>query len=62
MIIKVEDSFYHATDQPVMVILTPQDKANIANMPANATKYCAFPDRMSREQIEEWMRDKSAKN
>jgi len=43
MKVKVGDKIYDAVDQPVMVILSENDKLNIANMDLEATKYAAFP-------------------
>jgi hypothetical protein len=55
MKVKVGDRVYDAKDQPVMVILEPQDKINIAAMPEDKTKYCGYPDGYSSGDIEAWM-------
>jgi hypothetical protein len=41
--VKIRDKIYDAENEPVMIILTKQDKKNIANMVKGATKYCVFP-------------------
>lgn len=44
-----------ADREPVAVILTPEDRVNIASMPPDATIYCAFPGDMvgdKREALE----------
>lgn len=42
---KIGDEYFDiADDKPVMVILTEQDKLNIANMNPDCTKYALFPD------------------
>jgi len=55
MKIKVGDRVYDGTEQPIMVILTAQDKDNIARMPDWATKYAQYPDCWLEKEIEEWM-------
>jgi hypothetical protein len=41
-----------------MLILSPEDKKNIANMAPDATKYCSFPEEWKEEEdIKMWMRD-----
>jgi hypothetical protein len=62
MKVKVGDKVYDGDDEPVMVILSEQDKLNIANMAADATKYCMYPAtaewRLNNyEKIKEWMGD-----
>lgn len=45
MRIKVGNTWYDCEQgQPIMVELAPQDKINISNMPADATKYALFND------------------
>lgn len=57
MKIKIGDRVIDPNDQPVMVILTPKDKENIANMEPSATKYCAFPAGIDPEVIKAWMEE-----
>lgn len=42
--IKVRGRVYDANAEPIMVILTDQDKKNIANMAPDAKMYAAVPD------------------
>lgn len=45
MKIKVGDTWFECTDdQPIMVVLTEQDKTNIKNMNPECTKYAVFSD------------------
>jgi len=44
MKIKVGNTIYDGNIEPVMVILSDEDKENISNMTENAYCYCAFPD------------------
>jgi hypothetical protein len=57
MKVKVNDEVYDAEEQPVMVILTDQDKQNIQDMPDDYSKYCMYPEDAfeSREDVLEWM-------
>ena len=43
MKVKVGKKVYDGEKEPVMVILTEQDKENIANMLPDAKKYCVYP-------------------
>ncbi len=58
MKVKVGDTVYDPNDQPLMVILTTEDRANISNMPPESTKYCACPDTMDRAAVEAFMETK----
>ena len=60
MKIKVGNTIYDSDEEPVMVILTEQDKKNIANMTPEATKYCGWPDDQdwTPDAILKWMSDK----
>jgi hypothetical protein len=56
MKVKIGNTVYSAEDQPVMVILSEADKANIAKMLPECTRYCAYPDRgWTTEQIFQFM-------
>lgn len=58
MKVKVGDTVYDGTKVPVMVILTEEDKKNIAAMTPEQTRYCQFPDGIDREgqqKIRYWM-------
>lgn len=56
MKVKVGNEVFDGGREPVMVILTPEDKKNIAAMPPFAIKYCAYPEeRFKVEDIRRWM-------
>ena len=60
MRIKASNCIADANTQPVMVILSDQDKKNIANMHSKCTKYACFPDKWGTEQeMSEWMDEDS---
>lgn len=55
MKVKVGNRIYNGDSEPVMVILTDQDKKNIKNMKPESTKYCIFP------VTDDWIKDDYAK-
>ncbi|KKL53080.1 hypothetical protein LCGC14_2279000 [marine sediment metagenome] len=56
MEVKVGDQVYDSEAQPIMVILTDQDKKNIANMDPDCTKYAMFQDDWgSKQEMLDWM-------
>jgi hypothetical protein len=62
MKVKVGNKIYDCENEPVMVILSEQDKINIANMLPDATQYCVYPAEEKwtandYEKIKEWMRE-----
>jgi hypothetical protein len=50
---------HNGDEEPVMIILTDQDKRNIRNMAPEATKYACYPDCISDDAISEWMKDET---
>jgi aconitase A len=44
MKVKIGEVIYDSAAEPVMVILSAADKANISNMLPEATRYASFPD------------------
>lgn len=56
MKLKIGSKIFTAADGPIMVILTDQDKLNIANMAPGAIKYCVYQDDMfTPDEIRNWM-------
>ena len=55
MKVKIGDKIYDPATEPIMVILTEEDKKNISQM-KNETKYCAFPDEVPMDKIKEFMK------
>jgi len=55
MKVKVGNKVYDGNNEPVMVILTPEDKFNISHMEEHATKYCSYPEGTPHQKIIEWM-------
>ena len=56
MMVKIRDKYYDPNKEPIMIILTEQDKNNISNMSPDATKYCCFPHDMEEEDVFEFMK------
>jgi len=55
--VKIDETIYDSAQQPILLILTDQDKLNITNMSPEATKYCVYPKDLSPDSIKEWMKD-----
>ncbi len=58
MKIKIGDNIYDGSKEPIMVILTDKDKENIKRMLTSCTLYCQYPDDMTEEQIDLFMKIK----
>ena len=58
MLMKIGNKLYNPEDQPIMIILTDQDKENIKNMLPKCKKYCVYPsNEYSKEKILKWMKE-----
>lgn len=55
MKVKIGNTIYSPTEQPIMLILTDSDKKNIANMAKDATKYVGYPDSANEDEVRKWM-------
>ena len=56
MKVKVGRKIFSSDDQPIMVILTPKDKQNIADMDDDCTKYATFQDDWgNQKEMLDWM-------
>ncbi len=54
MKVKIGDTIYDAEKEPIMVILTDSDKANINRM-VKEDKYLCYPDDYPEDQAREFM-------
>ena len=54
MKVKIGNKIYDPNEEPIMLILTDQDKENIKNMLPNCSKFIIFPDSSIKEDIENW--------
>jgi len=55
MIVKIDDAYYNSTEQPILLILSKEEKSHIANMSKDNKKYCSFPDESNIDKIKEFM-------
>lgn len=59
MWVKIKDKLYDSHEEPIMIILSEDDKSNISNMLPEAFKYCSYPDEgFSEEFIKNFMKTK----
>jgi hypothetical protein len=54
MKVKIGNKIYDAETEPVMLILTDQDKGLISSMSKSCSKYLAFPDYLSKDFVSDW--------
>ena len=54
MKIKIGTKIYDAGKEPIMLILTDQDKSNISNMDKRCSKFVMFPEGCDKEVISKW--------
>ena len=58
MNVKIGNKLYDPNKEPIMIILSDEDKKNILNMDQNCTKYACFPDKgFSEEDIKKFMEE-----
>ena len=55
MKVKIGDTVYDPNVQPILFILSEQDKVNISMMLSTSMKYCCYPENYTAEQIREFM-------
>jgi hypothetical protein len=58
MKVKIGQTIYDSNKEPIMIILAPEDKANIANMHPDHFIYCSYPEGMEEEKVKEWMQNR----
>ncbi len=56
MKVKIGDQVFDSNEQPILLILSDQDKENIASMAPEAHKYCSFPSDSNVDAIREFMK------
>jgi len=55
MIVKIGNTYYNSTEQPILLILAESEKEHIANMSEENKKYCSFSDKSNIDEIKEFM-------
>lgn len=61
MKVKIGEFTVSAGDTPIMLILTKEDRENIAAMPDDATKFCVFARGTPEADIAEFMKTGKSK-
>jgi len=56
MKVKIGNTIYDSEREPIMIILSQEEKKHIANMTPEATKYCSFPDTMGEDDAKAFMK------
>jgi hypothetical protein len=57
MKIKIGNDWFDPENVRVMVVLSDEDKKNIASMTPDAHKYASFPEGSDIEEIRAWMKE-----
>ena len=57
MKVKVRNTIYDSNNEPIMIILSSEDKENISNMDKENFKYCCFTDDINIDKIKDFMKD-----
>jgi hypothetical protein len=55
MKVKIGEAIYDSEAEPIMLILSAEEKGHIANMAEWATKYCSAPENMNPKELERFM-------
>jgi hypothetical protein len=55
MLVKIGDRLYDSEKQPIMVVLSDEEKVSIGGMSNDSHKYCSFPEEISTEEIMDFM-------
>lgn len=58
MKVKVGNTIYDSDKEPIMLILSEMDRAQIANMHPEHTIYCSYPEKMDEKEVKEWMKNR----
>jgi hypothetical protein len=55
MLVKIKNKIYDSNKEPIMLILSEEDKENIKNMESSCKKYCSYPEGMEIFKIQTFM-------
>ena len=58
MRVKIRDNFFDSTKEPVMLIMSEEEKKLISQMAPEHFVFCTYPDGTPEEMIQEWMKNK----
>lgn len=56
MKVKVKTKVYDSEEEPIMIVLSEDDKENIRNMLPEETRYCSFPNTINQNKIKKFMK------
>ncbi len=56
MKVKIGNTVYDSLVEPIMLVLSDEDKFNISHMDTKATKYLSYPESMTKEEAREFMK------
>lgn len=56
MIVKIKNRIYDSEDQPIMLILSDDDKFNISHMGKKYAKYLSYPETISTKDAKAFMK------
>lgn len=56
MKVKIGTEVYDSEEQPIMIVLSDEDKNNITQMLPETTKFCSFPKDMKLNDIKKFMK------
>lgn len=56
MKVVIDNKIYDGNDQPILLILSKEDKENIGSMTEWARKYCVYPEEYDPKDIKELMK------
>jgi len=57
MKVKINNTIFDSSIEPIMLILSDDDLINISNMPSYCTKYCSFPEKIAEQDIKDFMEE-----
>lgn len=57
MKVKIGNKVYDSEKEPIMLILSDEDKKNMSQMLPKSRKYCSYPENESPDKIRKWMQE-----
>jgi hypothetical protein len=55
MKVKIGNKIYDSREEPILLILSEEDKRNLERMDTEATKFLSFPDKMDLNEAKRFM-------
>jgi hypothetical protein len=56
MKVKIGDKIYDSREEPILLILSEEDKRNLERMDTEATKFLSFPDKIDLNEAKRFMK------